>query len=118
MNNLRASLLHNLYQRNSFEMVLTTMLNKVMQKTPSYSEESHCTSCNYSQKRTIPIVGVKSDVYADNMINLEKAILENFPVEIICKCKHTLHTQRLFGEHIFVEVRYETFLLYRLQMNL
>lgn len=92
-------------------MVLTTMLNKVLKNTPSYREFSKCRSCEYSQERIIPIVGVNSNVYNNRMDKLEDGIMNNFPVDILCDCSNTLETEREFSDHIFVEVimRYSIF---------
>lgn len=68
-------------------------------------KQSFCGKCNYSQERSCPVVGVQSDIFSNNMGNLEAAISSNFPLDILCQCKEILVSDREFGQHLIVEVK-------------
>ncbi|KAJ6648081.1 Cationic amino acid transporter 2, partial [Pseudolycoriella hygida] len=105
INNLRAELLVSKFQKTSYEIVVSEMINKVLSHTPSYSESMICENCTFSKNVTFPVVRVVCvSVFLDDMKNLEKGIAENIQQEVTCECKSKFRLVREFGDHLFLEI--------------
>lgn len=51
-------------------------------------------------------VGVSEEVFANDMNNLEIAVISNLPHEVTCECEGKFVIHREFGSHLFVEVSF------------
>lgn len=104
INNLRAKLLINTFKKTSYETVVSDMIRETLKLTPSYSEILKCPVCHFSKENIFPLITVSKDIYNDNMKNLEAAINENFPNNMVCQCMAKFNSVRDPGGHLFVEV--------------
>lgn len=111
VNNLRAKLIYDEYNSGDGEIVVIENINRYLVNSPSLVETSFCSRRSCTMKKTtlnIPVVCINSIDFANDLGNLKKSVLSNFPDEIRCKqcCNPYKKFERLAGSHLFIEVRF------------
>lgn len=109
INNLRAKLIHSQYGSGNCSIVITDVLKSFLKNCPSCSEVGECVRKGCTSKKhehIIPVLGVDSNTFNNNMGNLQLAMITNFPNQNNCKKCGDPFTkfQRTLGPHLFVEV--------------
>lgn len=103
-NNLRLRLLDQ-HDLTNCGMVLSEMIGILLQNSPSCSEVACCKS-NNRKDGIFPVIGLNNETFQNNFKNMEKAIMDNYPEDVVCvKCNSSSQILRTFGKHIFVEVK-------------
>lgn len=109
VNRLRAILIHSEYKSGDCSIVATDIMRRYLKDFPSVIEKGTCKKKGCASKTfefNLPIVGLNEEELDGKIINLEKAVMANFPTENICrKCRQPYHTyERTCGDHLFIEV--------------
>lgn len=107
-NNLRATLLYDLFKKKRCELVVSRMISEVLKNTPSYSESAVCEikRCKHRTDRIFPLLCLNNAVFDNKLSNIGTAIVSNFPENVLCgKCEKPMKITRVFGNHLFIEVR-------------
>lgn len=103
-NNIRLRLLDH-HDLTNCGMVLSEMIGILLQNSPSCSEVA---CCKYNKRKAgiFPVIGLNNETFQNNFKNLEKAIMDNYPEDVVCvRCNSASQILRTFGKHIFVEVK-------------
>lgn len=105
INKARATFLLDKFGSNSLEMNICHMIARLFESEPSYTEQTVCNTCNYSNSIAYPLVKMNDEIFSNDLSNIEKAIKGYLPDKLFCtKCKSDLQLQWEFGHHLFVEV--------------
>lgn len=81
------------------------MISSLFALEPSFTEQLACNSCSHSTSSTYPLVGLNNLTFSNDLSNLEKAVMGNFPEKLSCsRCKNDVECKREFGPHMFIEV--------------
>lgn len=101
----RAKLLYNLLKTTRCEFSVSEMITKLFQSNPSFTEQAVCTCTQSNPDVGYPLVVLNHEIFSNNFLNFERALLENLPDTLQCrKCNNEVECNREFGPHIFIEV--------------
>lgn len=109
VNNLRAKLVYDMYKSGDCEIVVIENINRYLANSLSLVETSFCSRRSCILKETtmnLLVVSINSSDLQNDLGNLEKSIMSNFPDEIRCKqcCNPYKKFERYAGNHLFIEV--------------
>lgn len=113
INKLRATLICKEYVNGECSTNPTDIIHLFLKNVPSIIEKPTCKHKGCTSNCTefiLPMITLKETEFDGNMENLEKALIEHFPIENLCrKCRRLCHTfERTCGDHIFIEVTLQT----------
>lgn len=110
VNRLRAKLVYDKYKSGDCDIVVIENIKQYLTNSPSLVETSFCSRRSCALKETtinLPVVSINNTDLENDLDNLEKSVMGNFPDEIRCKqcCNPYKKFERYSGNHLFIEVK-------------
>lgn len=110
VNKQRATLICNEYANGECTIDVKEVIQRFLKNTPSIIEQSKCKSKGCASKTAdflVSVLTLDKTAFNNNLSNLEKAIIADFPKEPICrKCRQRYQFfVRIPGSQLFIEVR-------------
>ncbi len=110
---MRSKLLLNWFGKTDNTFVITGVLSKALQHTPSIRETFLCSQefCKCESEILRPYLAMNMDVFKNNMENIETAIYANLNCLVdcrVCESKLCVEVKREFGHHLFIEVIHDS----------